>query len=97
MNVISEEKVRENVIRYLDTEIKRQKEIRDHWAGMHDTGEGNSSLYARNMAVAQDCIDFLSSVKRGTSCVGCEVRRKVASLETEITLLQQEIKRFSKD
>lgn len=97
MNVISEEKVRENVVRYLDTEIKRQKEIRDYWGGLWNTGEGNSFLYSKNMMAAQDCLDYLLAIKRGSTCDGCEIRRRAAYLEREILSLQQEIKGFSKD
>ena len=78
MKVINVETLRKNTDKHIDVLIAHQCEIRNHWAGKWNTGEGNSFLYARNMEMAQDCIDFLTMLKRGTSCDGCEVIKKAA-------------------
>ena len=97
MRVISEEKLKESVYKYIDTLLAQQREIRDYWAAQWNTGEGNSTLYAKNMTTAQDCIDFLTMIKRGVTCEGCTVREKAARLERDNYLLQQEIRGFPKE
>lgn len=92
MNVVSEATLRKTVAAYLNAMISRQKEVRDYWAGRHDTGEGNSFLHARNLTTAQDGLDYLLLAKRGTTGEGCAIRSKAAQLELTLSLLQQELK-----
>ena len=95
MKVTTEDNLRKAVNAYLDAQIARQKEIRDYWAGLHDTGEGNSFLYASYLTTAQDCIDYLHAIKRNAGCEGCNLRSKALQLETEVQLLRDEIKRLN--
>jgi len=92
MKAVSEATLQKTVAAYMDAMIAKQKDVRNYWAGKHDTGEGNSFLYANNLIVAQEGLDYLLRAKRGVTCEGCTVRSKAVSLELEVSLLQQELK-----